>query len=326
MKYKLAIFLFAFSLTFECANSVERKDPRLRDEDISASLLSVEYFTRSDGLMEYVYSINNPLGNKGILSTLLLDLSCEAKFEYVNLPYANGKEGYMGGVTISTPKHTPAAIHADYGSAASYGITENNAALWGLYHLPGKSITGLRLISSAKPGMRNYSLAPYMDNDASWNYPEEPDPTIPWIHDFTITGMIAGPGCPGVTKPLSKTTRYQGSFYDVKQNDINNLLSYRIPQRDLFHVVSGTKETTLHIFYGKDIDANTFKVEPVWMKKYFNPIAGANELVILPLKKVRNNIKLSVDTIKAKGMIRNDTISPYSYNDTDKFEIRIDDK
>ena len=302
------------------------KDPRTRDENISASTVSVEYFTRPDGLIEYVYSINSPLENKGIINTLLLDLSCTVNFDPISLPYADGKPGYEGGVTLSTPAHTPTAIHADYGSAALYGISENNEALWGLYLLPGKAITGLRLITTAKPGMRNYSLSPSMDNDEPWDYPEDTDPTIPWIPDFTITGLIAGPGCPGVTEPPSETNLYSGTGFRVEPENINKLLQYRTPQKDRFHVASGIKETTLHIFYSKDIDAKTFNVQPAWMKRFFNPVAGTDEQVILPLKKARNKIKLSVHTMKATGTTRKNNETHHSYKDTDVFEIRVDGK
>lgn len=323
MNNKLFLIISFFMFFYVSVSHAEQKDPRLRDENISATEISVKYFMRQDGLMEYVYTINNPPENKGILSMFLVDLTCNKHFEPVSLPYADGKEGYLGENEIIDSLHTPVAIHADYGSSSPYGITSLGSAMWGLYHSPGSDTTGLRLITAAKPGMRAYSLEPYMDNDASWAYPEDPDPTIPWIPDFTITGMIAGPGCPGVTEPPSDTNLYAGTGFRVEPENINKLLQYRIPQKDRFHVDAGTKETSLHIFYGENIDANTFKVQPAYLKHYFNPVAGSNEQVTLPLKKERNKMKLSVHTKKVLGTTRKENESHHSYKDTDVFEIRV---
>lgn len=325
MKIKKIIALLVSNFIMQTASAVELKDATLRDEDISATIISVEYFMRPDGLMEYVYSIKSPLENKGIVDDLLLDLSCSVSFDPVNLPYADGKPGYEGDHTLSKHTHTPVAIHADYGSASPYGITENNAALWGLYMSPGKARVGLRLISPAKPGMRRYEIEPWVDYDESWLLPEDIT-LVPKASDFRITGMITGPGCPGVTEPPAETNRYPGSNRGGELDNINQLLSYLTPKKDRFHVAAGTKETTLHIFYSKDIDAKMFKVQPAWMKRYFNPVAGTDEQVTLPLKKERNKIKLSVHTMKATGSTRKNNETHHSYKDTDVFEIRIDKK
>ena len=321
---KIIILIISVFMVFKLEVSIaEQKDPKLRDENISATKVSVKYFMRQDGLMEYVYTINSPLENKGILGMFLIDLMCSNQFEAVSLPYADGKEGYLGESGIKGSPYTPVAIHADYGSASPYGITTFGSAMWGLYHIPGSKSAGLRLITTAKPGMRAYSIEPYMDNDASWAYPKEPDPAIPWIPDFTITGMIAGPGCPGVTEPPGETNLFAGTGFRVEPENINKLLQYRTPQKDRFHVDAGTKETILHIFYSDDIDEKTFKVQPAYLKHYFNPVAGSDEKVTLPLKKARNKMKLSVHTTKSLGTTRKENESHHSYKDTDVFEIRV---
>ena len=320
MKNKYYILLLFFTITSVFAT--ELKDPKLRDEDISGTLVSVEYFSRTDGLFEYIYTISNPDTNKGTIANLGLDLSCDFLFDPVSLPDLSDRPGYTN---IAQPKegtYTPVAIEG--ASSFLYGISSDYTASWGLSISPGQQDTGLRLISSAEPGMRVYKVEPRMDNDETWDYPEAADPSIPWIPDFTITGMIAGPGCPGVTEPPD-TARYPGTGFRVEPDNINQLLSYRVPQKDRFHVAAGTKETTLHIYYANEMDAKTFKVEPAWMKKYFNPLAGTDEQVTLPLKKARNKIKLSVHTPKATGTARKNNELHHSYKDTDVFEIRVDE-
>ena len=182
------------------AVAVERKDPRARDEDISGAVLSVDYYTRADGLIEYVYRLESPASNKGIILDLDIELACEEPFAAAELPLPADAQGYD-----LPPKdaaaHTPVAVIGDYGSSFSYGISSDGSASWGLFLQPGEMRDGLRLISPAQPGIRNYKLIPAMDNDESWNYPPQPDPGIPWIDEFTVSGTIAAPGCPGVTQP-----------------------------------------------------------------------------------------------------------------------------
>lgn len=324
MASKNVIIIFLNFIFLQSVFAFELKDATLRDETIAASEVSVEYFTRPDGLYEYVYKIINPLENKGMIDDFLIDLSCSKIFESVTLPYANEQQGYEGDHSRNPLEHTPVAVHADPGSSGIYGITENNAALWGLVVSVGNEVIGLRLISPASPGIRMYQLMPKVDyDDEVWQLPEDIN-LVPKAHDFAITGLIAAPGCPGVTEPPSETNLFAGTGFRVEPENINALLSYRTPQKDRFHVDAGTKEITLHIFYSKDIDEKTFKVEPAWMKRFFNPVAGTDEQVILPLRKARNKIKLSVHIIKATGTTRKDNESHHSYKDTDVFEIRID--
>ena len=325
MTTKNAIKIFLLLFIVQGANAVERKDASLRDEDISNTIISVDVQQRDDGLYEYIYTVESINNNKGNISRIFITLSCDASFEPVSLPSSNGKPGYLGDVQAVTGSYTPAAIQADYGAASSFGLTVNHEALWGTRILPGQKRVGLRLISPAAPGMRSYLILPWLHYDERyWILPEDGSP-VPSARDFAITGMVAGPGCPGVTEP-PETALYPGTGYRVEPDNINALLRYRTPQKDRFHVPVGTKETTLHIFYDKSIDAKTFKVQPAWLKHYFNPIAGTNEQVTLPLKKARNKIKLSVHTIKATGTTRKENKSHHSYKDTDVFEIRIDAK
>jgi hypothetical protein len=145
----------------------------------------------------------------GIMSSLLLDLNCDFSFEPIDLPYATGLSGYSEIESINLAPHTPSAIHADPGSAYMYALSVSGHALWGLYLRPGRSLEGLRLISAAEPGIRNYSIIPAFENNELWAYTEDDDdnPDIPWKEDFTVNGMIVGPGCPAVTEAPGPGTK-----------------------------------------------------------------------------------------------------------------------
>lgn len=202
-KSTLSFFLLLVSTGAQAAPEPAEtpRDPYTRDEDISASKLTVEVEQRADGLYEYVYAIDAPESNKGIISSLYIDLTCDKPFEAVELPVPVGREGYTGNYAVSG-KVTPTAVLADYGSAAMYGIARDGFANFLMYQKPGQQRSGMRLISPAEPGLRSYVLTPVMDNGPEWDYPEEPIPEIPWVEDFTVAGRIAAPGCPGLVEPV----------------------------------------------------------------------------------------------------------------------------
>jgi hypothetical protein len=181
------------------------------------------------------------------------------------------------------------------------------------------------ILSPASPGLVKYSLQPAMANDPTWDYAsyDEDDPTVPWIEDFTVTGKVTGPAC-NLEDPTANL--FQGARFHYEPDNINELLQYKTPQTDRFHVDAGTKDIELHIFYGKDIDEKTFKVEPAYLKHYFSPVAGTDETVMLPLKKEKTKIKLSVHTNKITGTTRKRNSEHHSYKDTDVFEVRVNKK
>ena len=301
----------------------ERKDPRLRDEDISAAQLSVEISGRDDGLYEYVYTLNNPATNKGEIFTFAIDLVCNAAFEPISFPLETDDPGYLP-AKRGTPPHTPTAIYAEWGQAATFSITIGGNALWGVTLEPGGTSTGLRLLSPAEPGLRNYTLKPYMDNGPDWAYPEEPDPTIPWIMDFAVTGLIPAPGCPGVTPPVDEPM-FSGTRIGMEPNQINELLTYTNPLQDRMHLPEGTKHVEVEVIYSDKIDPDTFMVEPAWLRGYFHPVPGERETVHIPLRHPRNRIRLEVHPTKdvPAGEKRKDDDMHHSFKDADEFEFRV---
>lgn len=187
----------------------EPQDPRTRDEDISGSTLTVQYERRGDGLYEYIYSLNAPETNKGNVASIYLDLSCTQEFAPVPLPSPQDSVGYNGN-SAEPGTISPSTILADYGAAALWGITPAGQAFWTRATFPGSETTGMRLVSPAAPGMRKYVLKPEWDtNPAKWDYTELTNDDMPKVEDFMVEGMIAGPGCPGVTVPV-ETPIYAG--------------------------------------------------------------------------------------------------------------------
>jgi hypothetical protein len=319
--YRL-IMLFSFYIMQICIVEAALKDPRTRDEDISNTIVDVTV-TNEGELYRYDYTIKSSETNLGTISGLMIDLKCELDFGEVSIPVPDKRLGYIGNISRDG-KHVPAELFAEYGTSNVYGITIFNAVSWGVYVQPGMELGLVSILSPAPPGLITYKLKPAMANDPTWDYSsyEECDPTVPWIEDFTVLGKVIGPAC-SLEPPT--VNLFQGSSFGYEPSNINELLQYSSPLKDRFHVAAGTKETEIHIFYGKDIDAKTFKVEPAWLKHYFNPVAGSDEQVTLPLKKARNKIKLSVHAIKATGTTRKENESHHSYKDTDVFEIRIDE-
>lgn len=75
-KLILALLLVSSYATAE----EQSKDPLTRDEDISATKVSVKVSTNQQGLYKYLYTVNSPSTNKGTIMFLVIDLGCRYKF------------------------------------------------------------------------------------------------------------------------------------------------------------------------------------------------------------------------------------------------------
>jgi hypothetical protein len=203
------IVALTLSLVLQIGGSfaTDLKDPQFRDEDISNLNLSVEYFTRTDGLIEYVYRLESPIDNKGEISDLIIDLACSEGFEPASPPPLPDTAEYFP-LQDGTPAHTPSAVTADSTESSLYGINGGAQAFWSFDMMPGEVRTTLRIVSPAEPGIRAFTVSPWMES-TGWNYPDHGEDIgeeqgWPRIDDFIVTGMIAAPGCPNVTEPPGK--------------------------------------------------------------------------------------------------------------------------
>lgn len=173
-------------------------DPRERDEDISATTLSVDVH-QENGAWHYTYTVRAPATNKGTVQFLNVDLSCERKVTEweifdPSMHVDNGFDDYSDHAAI-----TPTAIAAAWGQAYDFGLTRRNDAMFALDLAPGNAANGLVLVSPYGPTLRNYRLRPDFMVSEQWNYPEDAEKhaDIPTADDFTVTGVIHGPACPG---------------------------------------------------------------------------------------------------------------------------------
>lgn len=321
MKALLLTFLFLLSSHLKAE---ELKDPWTRDEDISNTIVNVEITHDADDMYVYNYSIKSAKTNRGEILSFRLNLVCGHDFSGVSEPVQEVKQGFIDidkipyAKNLFNKKRTPASISAAYGSAGSWSFSIDNYASWLVALNPGDNSTGLVLKSPLKPGLRNYYLRPDMEV-IGWDYPEEEKPGMPWVDDFTVTGMIAGPSCPGVTPPVD-AAYFTGSKLQTEPDSVNTLLTYSKPMLDRWHTDESVNELTITIHYADIIDAATFTVEPAWARTYFEPKPGTSQTVTLPLKEVRNRFKLKVDVDINK-------IPPdfeNHFQDLDEFEVRRD--
>jgi hypothetical protein len=112
---------------------------------------------------------------------------------------------------------------------------------------------------------------------------------------------------------------------------VNGLLTYSAPRVDRFHVAAGTDAVALTIRYGKDIDPQTFRVEPQddKLRTLFNPKKDHVETVSLPVSLGKNLITLSVQReVSAPRRASSADPAPPGHvgpeQDIDVFEIRVD--
>lgn len=191
-------------------------------------------------------------------------------------------------------------------------------------------MTGISLLSANSPVARQYELSPSMAPSAPWDYSDvDPsDETIPWVDDFTVFGMIEGPGCERAPEPPPEPTRFAGTPYPFEADGLNDLLSYSEPLRDRFHAEPGAGSFALTIHYREDLDPASFKVTPAkgGLKRLFDPQPGTSQTVFLPLSAGKNQFKLSARSRFAPPG-QSDEASANGRQgpakDIDEFEVRV---
>jgi hypothetical protein len=299
----LASGFYAWMLAASAADPL--KDPRLRDEDLAATAVSVEVTRNANGMYVYTYDVEAPLENTGQIRAFILDIACGEGVD----PKGFDPKDYPSNARPSASedgKHIPVAIDAPRGEAAAFGINAANSAHWMVVLKPGQASRGLTLVSPYPPGSRIYSLRPSIRyGEEQWDYSdiEEDDPTIPWIDDWTVTGLTTGPACPGQEYPDNGgdgpgDDRFAGSPFAGQSDQLNELLTYSTPLKDQFHLPAGSRELEMTIHYHESIDPRTFRVSPEnnQLCRLFTPKPGTSETVRLPLKPGKNRIELQVQT------------------------------
>lgn len=308
----LCFFVWGVSL----AESLQ--DPRLRDEDLSYTELTVEVNHRSDGFYEYIYGVVSPLENKGNILFISLDISCN--LEFPPTPFPEPPDEYDRGSLGEPTQHVPVQSYGVFSGSTFQSVGIDNWVGWGLHMRPGEDVSGLRLLSPAPPGPRSYKIVPAVQPDG-WDYGsyEEDDPTVPWIEDWTVTGVITGPAC--ALAPPEEPMRFSGTANGPSTD--NELLTYSEPLRDRWHVGEEVTEVVLTIHYGERIDPKSFRVEPGWARGQFRPEPGGTETVTLPLKQAVNRFHLRATARSERGPKSKDEYGQ-PLADHDVFEIRRD--
>lgn len=306
------------------AEADELKDPRERDEDISGATVEVEIDRNKEGFYEYIYTVSNPESRKGTVGGLLIGLQCDQDFEDSGLPPQDDGARWnfgIGGPEEGRVPRTPAITRAPE-NQGNYSLTVSGGGRFGMHIEPGDSWTEMRIVSPVGPGMRRYRLKPSFNmNPAVWDYDSvEVGEELPGPRDFWVYGMIEAPACPGVTPPPGEA-RFAGTGQQNVPENINELLTYSEPLRDRLTVSEDTVRFTIH--YYERIDPETFKVQPGWAKRYFDPEPGASETVELPLRGPVNRFQFRVRPPKSDKS-RDEDPYHHSFQDRDVFEIRLD--
>ena len=324
-KVYLTLFILPLMISVARAELVldPEADPRLRDEDISATMVDVEVSITSEGFYRYEYTVIAPVENKGHIRSFRIDLSCEEEPDRAGLPEQPESARFIGN-SSADGKHAPVVISVGEGGKGLFSVSRSNQIGWGIHLSADQTVSGLILTSTSPPVNRRYKLVPFMDT-SGWDYGafEEDDPEVPWIDDFTVRGMIEGPGCSADEPPPEEESRFPGTSHGFGPERINQLLTYSEPLRDQFHVPEGTETLTMTIHYHEQIDPDTFRVQPAWARRLFNVEPGTSETVELPLRHHRNRFQLEVHPVKS-DLPRHEDPYHHSFKDKDVFDIRVE--
>lgn len=172
------------------------QDPRTRDEDISHTIITVNWEMLSDGNYAYNYSVETLPENKGTVSLFSIDISCDAPSqEPLGYPEFKTFSGDGKYTMIGTD-------HPDHENIHGPKVTRDNRVQWLVSAPPGVLRTGGRIISKEAPVARTYTLRPYWES-VNWDYATYgDDPAARWVDDFVVTGTTYGPRCSTDTSPI----------------------------------------------------------------------------------------------------------------------------
>lgn len=293
--FSVYILLNIFCINFVYAEAL--KDPRTRDETISNTTITSTVKKRSDGMYEYIYDIESSSTNKGVIGGFVIDVSCDLDFGEV--VFSDPKDPYFEKVLSKDGKYIPLQAYGVFAVTSDSGISRKNNLYFNMDFGPGRIAKGLKIVSPAPPGMRSYELRPYMEPDG-WDYASysEDDPTVPWIDDFRVTGVIQAPACT-FEVPSTEDDRFHGT--GKEPFGINKLLTYDTPEKDPINVSSSNEAIQFHIYYRDNIDKARFKAKLNGknISHLFKPTPGTDETVTISgeWKNRLNKLILSVPGI-----------------------------
>ena len=313
------LFLF-FSYTYNSALA-DLKDPRDRDENITAAEITVSVEEKGS-FFEYSYDVKNAEDNKGHILYMLLDLACDLDFGEVDFP--ENSDAFR---KIPEKGYVPVEMFHGSTRRVAHSLTIDLYGKWSVSLDPGEEVRGLRVLSPAPPGPREYQLVPFMPTDG-WDYdsyqdvaPGEEEPVIPWIDDFTVVGTVTGPAC-SLESP-EEPERFAG--HPVGNEKINKLLTYSEPLRNRLRVDEDQSSVTVTIHFDERIDPETFRVQPAWARRHFDaPRPGGSQTVEVPLRGPRTQLQFEVHPRKL-DQPRDEDPYHHSFKDMDVFEIRQGD-
>lgn len=291
----------------------EMKDARTRDEDISATAVSVDVMLLDSGFYDYVYTLTTPLTNLGTISEFSVDIACATAAESVAFP--EPPTTYPWDYRSADRRHAPLQPYPSPTGAAWMTIGTRNRLVFPMTMEPGESHTGFRILSPYPPADRGYELRINW-TVGDYNYPsltEEELDRAPVRDDFWVNGMTKGPGCSRLPAPAAL-------FEGTRDEPDDDVLRFATPARSAFHTQDATVD--LDVYYAADLDPESFDVKPESLMPFFAPVPGTHQIVTLKLSPGVNRISLYAERARDETADMPPGPAPF---DVDTFMIRRDE-
>lgn len=307
MKNSPLLFLLT-AASVAIASAEDLKDPRTRDIDISHTRVDVSVEQLPSGFYDYVYSLSSPLENKGTITSLGIDISCDEAQDAYDFPEPPTP---LRWTYAASGMHAPVQIYPSPTGSSYMTLGNDNEVLFSTFSEPGEAHTGFRILSPHPPVDRSYELRVHWttgDYDYS-NLTDEEWDQLSTRDEFWVTGMTKGPGCSALPEPPAL-------FPGTGNHPDEHLLQYAAPMQSAFH--TDADSVTFDIHYADDMIAESFKVEPAWARRFFNPLAGSHQVVELKLHPGMNQFRFRAE----RALQEDEAASKFKPIDGDLFMIR----
>ena len=233
---KLFLAIALMSSAMPTAVFGEIRDAMDRHDELSKTNLSVDVSVNDAGYYVYTYSVESTADNTGRIASLRVDISCGESIVVDGFSPPD-----FGGVNSNFSEdglHLPVAVTWPSVDIKPSGVNFENSVYWSVWLSPGDApATDLVIVSPLPPGDRLYKLVPdpnfrrpYFRYPDLEDYADSSEYDFPWVEDWTVSGNIAGPACPGEEYPDDgvgdNDSLFLGSAYGRESEAENELLAY----------------------------------------------------------------------------------------------------
>lgn len=265
------------------------------------------------GVYRYEYTVNAPVTNQANIGTIHVDVRGRIARSQIDRDLQTNvalnlarREGWPPPTTIPVGLivPNPAVYDAGVGKEGN-AYFGRKAKVTGGEIRPGTNVSGFAIESKQPPGWRDAEISPsllkWIEIMYSGTYPRDTVFYPESADQYVIKTKVVAP------LDYNPAALYSGGGQSPAE--VNPFLRYAYPTDSRLPLPAGTTSYEILVVYGATTDPATFTatLNGVEVKAMFKPMAGAGEVVKIPVASGTNKLQLSIEGKTSSGRIARDT-------------------